>query len=263
MQEIRIDGQPQFFIDDYLVDNRWGVEYLTEAITRVFHVPVKHPANPVIAERGGYVNVLRADGRFRMWYQDYWDQSWTPRKYTYGVAYAESEDGLNWQLPRIGRHAFKDTTDNNIVLLGPGGNRAEVPYLLDVPEKFRRGYEYLLLYLTDEPKSARLIGSHDGISWDPASGGFVVTKILRSPGGRLFVNADATRGELRVRLTDYGREPLPGFDAPSRPISGDGMRQAVCWEGTDTPIPADRPLRLEFELQGVVDLYSFCFTTAA
>ena len=169
MQEIRIDGQPQFFIDDYLVDNRWGVEYLTEAITRVFHAPVKHPANPLIAERGGYVNVLRADGRFRMWYQEYWDQSWTPRKYTYGVAYAESEDGLNWQLPRIGRHAFKDTTDNNIVLLGPGGNRAEVPYLLDVPEKFRRGYEYLLLYLSDAPKSARLIASHDGINWDPAS----------------------------------------------------------------------------------------------
>ena len=452
MQEIRIDGQPQFFIDDYLVDNRWGVEYLTEAVTRVFHAPVKYPANPLIAERGGYVNVLRADGRFRMWYQDYWDQSWTPRKYTYGVAYAESEDGLNWQLPRIGRHAFKGTTDNNIVLLGPGGNRAEVPYLLDVPEKFRRGYEYLLLYLSDAPKSARLIASHDGINWDPASdcciaagftpdthgsivwdprlerlvwftratnlyrnrgarrkiarlehaslwdewpirsenillpdqldaethhhyfygmptrfhagiywgflwpyrhqediytalafsrngrdfqrpadrpcliglgapgawdagmvmasnwvevgdewwiyyagtsgshkardpvpgiglarlrkegfaslrspagGGFVVTKVLRSPGGRLCVNADATRGELRGRLTDYDREPLSGFGAPSRPISGNGMRQAVCWEGTDAPIPADRPLRLEFELQGVVDLYSFCFTTAA
>ena len=89
-----------------------------------------------------------------------------------------------------------------------------------------------------------------------------MTKILRSLGGRLFVNADATRGELRVRLTDYGREPLPGFDASSRPISGNGMRQAVRWEGTDTPIPADRPLRLEFELQGMVDLYSFCFSIA-
>ena len=66
LPEIRIRRQPQFFIDDYLVDNRWGIEYLTEVVTRAFHAPVKHPANPLIAER----------------------------------------------------------MDNNIVLLGPGGNRA-------------------------------------------------------------------------------------------------------------------------------------------
>ena len=449
MREISIDNQPQFFIDDYLVDNRWGVEYLTEAVLRVFHTPAKHPANPVIADRGGYVNVSHEDGRFRMWYQDYWDQSLEPRKYTYGVAYAESEDGLSWRRPTIGRHAFKGTKDNNIVLLGPDGGRAEVPYLLDVPKQFRRGYKYLLLYLTDAPKSARLIGSHDGIDWDPisdtciaagftpdthgsivwdprlecfawftratnlyrdrgarrkvarlqheslwdewpirsenillpdqldaedghnyfygmptryhagiywgflwpyrhqedmytelafsrdgidfhrpadrprlidlgadgdwdagmvmasnweevgdewwiyyagtsgrhkerdpvpgiglarlrkegfaslrspAGGGFVVTRALRCPGGRLFVNADARQGELRVRLTDYERTPLQDFAVPSRPISSDGVRQQVRWDGIDPPVPADRPLRLEFEMQGVVDLYSFCFS---
>ena len=169
MTHISIDEQPQFFVDDHLVDNRWGVEYLTEAVIRVFHAPVKHAGNPVIAGRGGYVNVRREGGRFRMWYQDYWDQSLEPRRYTYGVAYAESEDGVDWRLPTIGRHPFKGTKENNIVLLGPGGGRAEVPYLLDVPEEARRGYPYLLLYLTDEPKSARLIGSYDGVDWDPAS----------------------------------------------------------------------------------------------
>ena len=449
MTEICIDDQPQFFVDDHLVDNRWGVEYLTEAVIRVFHAPVKHAGNPVIAGRGGYVNVLREGGRFRMWYQDYWDQSWEPRKYTYGVAYAESEDGVDWRLPTIGRHAFKGTKDNNIVLLGPGGGRAEVPYLLDVPEQYRRGYAYLLLYLTDEPESARLIGSHDGINWDPASdiciasgftpdthgsivwdprrerfvwftratnlyrdrgarrkvarleharlwqewpirsenillpdrldaetvhnyfygmptryyagiywgflwpyrhqediytalafsrdgrhfqrpaerpplidlgaegawdagmvmasnwvevgdewwiyyagtgglhkerdpvpgiglarlrkegfaslrspagGGFVVTKLLQGPGGRLLLNANASGGELRVRLTDYERAPLPGYGAPSRPISGDGVRQAVQWDGLDAAVPAQRPLRLEFEMRGLVDLYGFCFS---
>ena len=91
----------------------------------------------------------------------------------------------------------------------------------------------------------------------PAGGGFVVTKTLRSPGGRLLVNADATKGELRVRLTDYGREPLPGF--ASQPIAGDGVRQEVYWDGGDASVPAGRPLRLEFEMKGVVDLYSFCF----
>ena len=150
MQGIPIDDQSQFFVDDHLVDNRWGVEYLTEAVTRVFHAPTKHPANPVIAGKGGFLSVAREDGRFRMWYQDYWDQSMEPRKYTYGVAYAESEDGLDWHLPTIGLHEFKGTKDNNIVLLGQQGGWAASPYMLDVPEEYKRGYKYLLLYLTEK-----------------------------------------------------------------------------------------------------------------
>ena len=91
----------------------------------------------------------------------------------------------------------------------------------------------------------------------PAGGGFVVTKMLLSPGGRLWVNADVAEGELQVRLTDYARTPLAGF--ASRPITGDGVRQEVCWEGGDERVPAGRPLRLEIEMKGVVDLYSFGF----
>jgi len=449
---VQIDHQPQFFIDDHLVDNRWGVEYLTETVTRVFHTPTKHEQNPLIADHGGYLNIVRDEetGLFRMWYTDYWDQSFEPRMYTYAIAYAESEDGINWRLPRIGQHEFKGTKDNNIVLLGPTGGRAEVQYLLDVPEECRRGYKYLLLYLTDDPKSARLIGSQDGIHWDPdsdtciatgftpdthgsivwdprtrrfvwftratniyrnrgerrkiarlesahlweewplrtenillpdqldaetlhhyfygmpttyhagiywgflwpyrhqediytslafsrdglnfqrpvdrpplidlggedswdggmvtasnwlevgdewwiyyvgrngphkerdpipgiglarlrkegfaslrspAGGGFVVTRSLQCPGGRLFVNADATQGELRVRLTNYERQPLPGFGAPSRAIVGDHVRREVTWEGLQTADLQGCEIRLEFEMKGIVDLYSFCFAT--
>ena len=82
-QALEISHEPQFFVDDYLVDNRWGVEYLKETVTRVFHPPYKDKRNPLIAGRGGYVNVVRDEqaGVFRMWYQDYWDQSLEPWKY--------------------------------------------------------------------------------------------------------------------------------------------------------------------------------------
>ena len=168
---IEIDQTPQLFVDDELVDNRWGVEYESEAVTRIFHAPAKHQLNPIIGGCGGYVNVVFDEDAalYRMWYQEYWDQSLEPRKYTYGVAYAESEDGVNWRLPRIGEHEFKGTKDNNIVLLGPKGGRAETPFLLDLPQEYRRGYKYVLLYLTDEPDSSRLICSNDGIHWDAAS----------------------------------------------------------------------------------------------
>mgnify|MGYP006417427303 FL=1 len=139
---MQIDFEPQFFIDDHIVDNRWGVEWLTQTVTRVFHTPVKHVANPVIEGKGGAVNVIWDEdaGLYRMWYTDYWDQSLEPRLYTYAIAYAESKDGIDWHLPQIGKHEFKGTKDNNIVLLGPTGGRAEAAFLLDIPEHLRRGY---------------------------------------------------------------------------------------------------------------------------
>jgi len=94
-------------VDDHLVDNRWGLEHRTQTVSRRFHAPRKDPRNPLIPGKGGYVNVARdpETGRFRMWYQEFWRQS--PTRYTYGIAYAESEDGLGWKLPRIGKYDFK------------------------------------------------------------------------------------------------------------------------------------------------------------
>ena len=87
-----VGNTPQLFVDDHLVDNRWGVEYLTETVIRVFHAPIKHEANPLVSGTGGMLNVVWDEeaGLFRMWYQEYWDQSFEPRLYTYAVAYAES-----------------------------------------------------------------------------------------------------------------------------------------------------------------------------
>lgn len=170
---VDINHDPQLFLDDYLVDNHWGMQDPTEAVTRVFHSPRKDERNPVIAENGGYVNVARDEraGLFRMWYQEYWNQSLSPRKYTYGIAYAESTDGIHWKLPRIGKFPFKNTIDNNIVLLSSSGGDAECQFLLELPRELRRGYEYVMLYMTYDPdqRGMHLIGSQNGIDWDPTS----------------------------------------------------------------------------------------------
>ena len=73
---LEIDHDPQLFIDDHLVDNRWGVG--SEALLRVVHAPRKHEANPVIPDEGGYVNVARdrRTGLFKMLYQVFWDISY-------------------------------------------------------------------------------------------------------------------------------------------------------------------------------------------
>lgn len=460
---LEINHDPQFFVDDYLVDNRWGVLYETETVLRVFHPPQKYEGNPVISGKGGYVNVVCDDraGLYRMIYQASWDISATPRKYTYATAYAESTDGLHWKLPRFGRYMFDGTRDNNIVMLGPNGGWAEGQFLLDIPEEERRGHQLVLLYGTNNRRESgmHLIGSHDGIEWDwasdmnimprfepdtqnsivwdpqrqkyvmftratdiytrdwrkglvtdkwgprrrvarlehsrlwdtwpvfdenilipdeldaksdhnyfygmptryyagiywgflwpfgvrkgdmyvelvfsrdgrhfqrlperprlidlgtgnawdrgmlsacarwvevgdewwiyytghdqghnswnlrtgvglarlrkegfvslrsPAGGGGVVTKMLRWPGGNLYVNADASQGDFTVKITNYHRRPLANFNPPeSLPMKGNSTRHEVKWkEGEISRLKGD-PVRLEFYLNEVVDLYGF------
>jgi hypothetical protein len=93
----------------------------------------------------------------------------------------------------------------------------------------------------------------------PPGGGFVVTKTLICPSGRLWVNAEASSGQVRVKVTDFERKDVPGFEE-SRPITGDGVRQEISWDGKPIETLAGREIRLEFEMTGTVDLYGFGFT---
>jgi hypothetical protein len=54
--------------------------------------------------------------------------------------------------------------------------------------------------------------------------GELLTQTIRCNGDRLFVNADATKGSLRVEVWDERGEPIPGFEADScDPVSADTL----------------------------------------
>ena len=92
----------------------------------------------------------------------------------------------------------------------------------------------------------------------PAGGGTVVTKLLRWPGGRLRVNADAEKGEFTVSATGYDRKPIEGFDPePSVPVTGHRIRHEVVWRNGDIGQLKGQAVRLEFVMRGEVDLYGF------
>lgn len=174
-EPVRIGTRSQFFIDDHIVDNRFALKYKREAVVRVFHAPQKHAKNPLIAGDGGYVCVRRdpASGRFRMWYQVSRPRRDTAGKRTgseYAIAYAESKDGIHWKRPRLGLFEWNGNKQNNVVWRGITGKRASGPCLLELPEKDRRGYRYVMAYRTagaGRGKSGiRLVGSQDGIHWD-------------------------------------------------------------------------------------------------
>ncbi|MCH9654009.1 MAG: hypothetical protein K0U86_11220 [Planctomycetes bacterium] len=182
-EPVEIGTTPQFVFDGYIVDNHYALKYKQQAMERVFHAPKKHAKNPLIAEEGGYVTVRRdaETGRFLMWYQTHTPRLNAEGKHIgseYAIAYAESEDGLSWNRPKLGLLNWKGNKENNIVWKGITGKRASGQCIIDVPEADRKGYRYLMSYHTGGAgkgmSGIRVVGSQDGIYWDKSSDSLLV-----------------------------------------------------------------------------------------
>ena len=91
----------------------------------------------------------------------------------------------------------------------------------------------------------------EGILRGPVSGaraGTLTTRPLRFSGTHLFVNADVP-GELRVEVLDRtGTVIAPFTVAACIPVSGDGTRVEVRWNGADLEATAGREVRFRFSL---------------
>jgi len=181
VEPLEIGTNPQWLFDDWTVDNHWAIKYKTQAVERVFHTAEKHPASPIMTgDQPSYVWVVRdsKDGLFRMWYQANFrnDTVGKGRKFETHIAYAESADGVHWGRPDLNLFPWHTAKPNNIVLGRPDhhGSEACAPVILDLPERDRRGFRYVLMYRNKgagggQYNGIRLIGSHDGIHWDPES----------------------------------------------------------------------------------------------
>jgi hypothetical protein len=89
--------------------------------------------------------------------------------------------------------------------------------------------------------------------WAP---GVVQTVPMATDGGKLFVNADMSRGQLAVALLDSGGRAFPGFtEDDCEIISSDSIRHRIKWKG-GSAVPAGKPFALRFHLTNG-DLYSF------
>lgn len=192
-EPIHIGATPQFFVDDYIVDNYWQLKKGRgeQVVTRVFHPPQKYEHNPVadspyrLVLTPGTFNIERIEnednpgkigahtvvfdeGRFRMWYDclRLIPRKDRPGRYQFEqtLAYAESDDGLTWRFPNLGLYEFRGSKENNVI----AGWRARTPHLLrNVPERDRRGYKYIFQCRNYNPKPGiYLVGSHDGVRWD-------------------------------------------------------------------------------------------------
>jgi len=89
---------------------------------------------------------------------------------------------------------------------------------------------------------------HGFVSLDAAERGRVETKPLRLGGPSLILNADASRGQLRVALLQADGRAINGFALEDcEPLRADVTRWTARWR-SKAALPADRPMRVVVEL---------------
>ena len=91
------------------------------------------------------------------------------------------------------------------------------------------------------------------------SGGVVETVPIPLSGKRLWVNAEATGGEVMVEVLDEAGQAVPGYGPDAcLPLRGDSVRQAVRWKDREMlPMSPVARLRLRFRLRSA-RLFSYC-----
>ena len=84
-------------------------------------------------------------------------------------------------------------------------------------------------------------------------GGRVTTKLFRTNGGSLRVNAKADFGRLWVEVLDGAGQPVPGFARDEcQVMQADRVDHPITWkEPASLARLADRPIRLRFYLENV------------
>lgn len=126
-RELLAQGRRQLFLDDTWIERM-------EGLTRVVNQPKKHEGNPVIrhhqkpwqtfrAQLYGTVLYIPEEKLFKMWYlagarfpgeQPIRLNGRVCCPNFQMLAYAESKDGFDWELPNLGLVEFDGTRDNNI-----------------------------------------------------------------------------------------------------------------------------------------------------
>lgn len=164
-----IGSEPQLFIDDEILSAKRGVVRTLHA-ARKLEQPVLRPDRPWEGRRVYIYGSVHfdADARlFRMWYNTRLGRGHQQRapglREQQGdiVLYAESEDGLHWEKPNLGRHEFDGSSDNNILFFDKHSPTVIID--ADAPSEYR----YKMAAWNWDPDNYGYWTAHstDGLDW--------------------------------------------------------------------------------------------------
>lgn len=120
----------------------------------------------------GYINVLRTDSVWHMWYETYDGQSNNMGRTDYNgyFCYAKSKDGINWVKPNLKMTLYKNDINNNILISNDGikngsihGVTVFIDSLAPPAEKFKMVYTRWIDSLSTNWVYGMV--SSDGINW--------------------------------------------------------------------------------------------------
>lgn len=174
---LELSPGPHLFIDDYLVEDRWGLD-------RVLQQPEKHLRNPVLVRDRPWEGDLAyrpcviddpERGCFRMWYQcfsstNYFGAGGPP----YHLCYAESDDGFNWNKPLMDVCPYPGHDGpTNVVYCGTHRNRVQGVQVWRDEEEADAARRYKMICVEARPhpgdgalqSGVELCVSPDGLQW--------------------------------------------------------------------------------------------------
>jgi len=180
---------------------------------------------------------------------------------------AYSRDGFHWHRPD--REPFipasrRDVWDRGYVQSVDGlclvrGDRLWFFYIGFQGDPNRRSDHWFHNGMYDRGATGVAFLRRDGFASMDAGrkSGMLTTRPLRFTGSKLFVNVDASQGELRAEMLDDSGEPIEPFTLQNCvSVRVDSTIEPVTWSGGDLSTLKDRPVRIRFTLQNG-SLYSF------
>ena len=215
---VQVGRARQLLMDHHVVDDLNGAE-------RIVHQPSKHEANPILSacepwEAGGacsYGTIMRDQqtGLFRLWapLDDMRRQRPEGKSLQdHRGLYYESDDGLTWRRPKLGRFAFDGSKANNI-FHSHGKHLVGTLCVLALPPRMADRGRFAMLYAASlrdrEPNRAAVCVafSDDGLEWTDAPANPVLCgragaaiSVVYNPQRDLFMmyrRASVNAGEVR------------------------------------------------------------------
>lgn len=187
---------------------------------RLGTVPIIEADQPWESDLNWHTSMFEDEGRIRVYYRTY-DITGGPTNNhvdNYRLAYAESEDGVNYVKPNLGTHELNGSTDNNIIHLG---RPAASPVVFKDPSA-DDSERYKLVFRGQIDGTHQIWGatSADGLHWN------VIEKPLLS-GYSSDTHNVVAYSEEKGKYVGYwrGRRPVDG--APPQ------IRRTIAYAETD------------------------------
>ena len=211
-EPLKIGKRKQLFVDDYIVAETSNVARRLGTVTKEAQPLMVPNEREYPLYFGVYSTVLRDDGKFKMWYL-------ATNRPNYDIGYAESEDGIQWKRPNVG----KDGGDN-FVFRGHGFSCFIDPNEKDPNHRYKGAYGPTGRWEKSQ-KAIHLAHSPDGIHWTAYNNGKTVLSRTSIPHpqieGRSYVTASDTHNQMnwdsdakvyRIFTRDIYAGPVEGDD---------------------------------------------------